>query len=125
MIETALGRIAFSIAGVIIGEILCEIWRTYFWGIASLDMTIKSIRTKKDSSPLRVLEHYHHGLLCLILSKLACYPLREILFGISLSLLLDEILQDNPFAIGKDHFYQSTIIGAILVLVFLWIYLAL
>jgi len=104
------------IIGVILGVIVCRIWECMFWGVASL-------RKTKLTTCLKVLEHYHIGLYSLILSALLFEPISGVLLGLGLELIIEELLQHNPLAIGKDHFYTSSIIGGMLLIILLLVYL--
>jgi len=105
-------NIVCLVAGMIIGYVICEVWRECFWGVAKLK--IRAIKERKNASFLRILEHYHHALILMIIGLLAPEPYDCLFHGVSFSLMLDEVSQDNPFAIGKDHFVPSTILGIIL-----------
>ena len=100
-----------TVLGMVIGALICAVWRVRFSNIESL----YKLRTL-----LKALEHYHHGLLLIIISSFVASPsLSSFLFGLGSYLIIDEANQDTPFAYGKDTFKASTSIGVILVVI--WI----
>jgi len=88
----------FSI-GLVLAFLLDAVWRIRFWG--------------KDRGKLRVLEHYHWGLLIMILSKTLE---NTFLLGLGVGLIISEELQKHPFGLNSDHFKQSTILGITLLI---------
>lgn len=99
--------ILIMILGFLIGTLISSLWSYYFDGYFSLIYNF--------SHYLRVLEHYHHGLFLVILSCILPDPLKSLLFGLGIQLIIDERYQNNPFALGKEYFEYSTIIGIFLV----------
>ena len=55
----------------------------------------------------------------MICSFLVPDPFKSFMIGLGVQLIMDERCQDHPFAIGKKYFKQSSIVGIILVAVFL------
>ena len=99
----------FAILGMALGALICAVCRVKFSGIELLDR----LRTF-----FKALEHYHHGLLLIIISNLTGIPsLSSFLLGLGTFLIIDEANQDNPFAYGKDTFESSTFIGLILLII--------
>jgi len=95
-----------TVLGMVIGALICAIWRVKFNSIEALNR----LRTF-----LKALEHYHHGFLLIIISNFVTSPsLSSLLFGLGSYLVIDEANQDTPFAYGKDTFKSSTFIGVVL-----------
>ncbi|UCH31732.1 MAG: hypothetical protein JSV05_09645 [Candidatus Bathyarchaeota archaeon] len=90
------------IVGVFLGIIFDFLWwRT---GISKYERRIE------------LFEHYHWGMVLLILVKIFLAS-SEIFFafaGTGISLILAEVTQEHPFAIRSSHPLSSTLIGAIL-----------
>ena len=93
------------ILGMVIGALICAIWKVKFSNIEALN----KLRTF-----LKTLEHYHHGLVLIIISSLVNSNLSSFLFGLGAYLIIDEANQDTPFAYGKETFKSSTLTGVIL-----------
>jgi len=91
--------ILFS-TGILIGEII--------------DCLYDNKLNKHD--PLHIVEHYHWGMILLMINN-------PLLNGLGVSMILDENRSECRFAIGKEHFIRSTIIGIILfiILMYRWI----
>ena len=98
------------ILGFLIGIVISSVWNHFFDGYLN--------KVYKLSNYLEILEHYHHGLVLLILSLLFTYPANEILAGIGIELICDERFQENPFALGKEYFRYSLCLGFVLVTIF-------
>ncbi|MEM2233838.1 MAG: hypothetical protein QXP81_09915 [Nitrososphaerota archaeon] len=107
--------------GFLFGLVLDRIW----W---------ESGASKYDKG-VAVLEHYHWGLLSWIISYFVPLIVSFFLWGLGLALVLAEWAQigewengtwrrGHPFAYGSNHFASSTIIGAVLVsiVVFLFVF---
>jgi len=99
--------IRFLILGFLIGALISSVWDYYFDGYFC--------KIYRLSNYLEILEHYHHGLILIITSFLFTYPVNYILTGIGIQLIYDERIQKNPFALGKEYFKYSSIIGITLV----------
>ena len=67
------------------------------------------VRDIRDT--MKILEHYHHGLALLAASMFINGPLKLILIGLGAQLVSDERVHSHPFAIGKSHFRESSILG--------------
>jgi hypothetical protein len=74
---------------------------------------------------LEVLEHYHWGLVVLMLTKmLQIFSKLTFSFaGLASIFILLEVVQEHPFAVGSDHQVSSTIVGILLlaVLLLIWV----
>jgi len=106
--------LGFLILGFLIGVLISSIWDYYFDGYFC--------KLHRLSNYLKILEHYHHGLILLILSFIFTYPVNYILTGIGIQLICDERVQKNPFALGKEYFKYSSIIGTTLVTILMVMY---
>ena len=93
------------ILGIIIGAIITSIWELYFNGIL--------VRIK-DRYPFCILEHYHSGLILLIISTFISPTIGLLLQGIGVFLIIDERYQSNPFGIGKQYQNYCLLLGIIL-----------
>jgi len=100
--------------GIILGSLICSIWRIKF----SHFETISKIR-----SALKPIEHYHHGLVLILLSLYAPYHVSLFLLSLGSYLIVDEANQNCPFAYGKETFWISTFIGLILLALLIGLYL--
>lgn len=95
-----------SLTGLALAFLADAIWRAKFWG--------------KDRGKLRVLEHYHWGL---VLCTLGFALKKLIIVSAGFGLIIAEELQQHPFAMGSDHFKWSTILGFVLLVVTVLAYL--
>lgn len=93
------GELFFFSIGLILASTLDVVWRLYFYG--------------EDKGILRILEHYHWGLIFMVLYLLLGNP---VLLGLGAGLVIAEALQKHPFSLGSDHFPESTIIGIALLI---------
>jgi len=100
--------------GVLIGALLSSIWRIKFSHFEFLS---------KLRSALKPIEHYHHGLILILLSLYAPYHVSLFLLSLGSYLIIDEANQDRPFAYGKDTFLISTFIGIILLALLIGLYI--
>ena len=96
--------------GLIIAFILDAIWRKYFWGTFEVFLLKTRLDKYSELYFLAMLEHYHWGLLSIILYLLFN---NDVLLGVGTGLVITEALQSKPFAIGSGLFLESTIIGLI------------
>ncbi len=73
----------------------------------------------KYEKRLEVFEHYHWGMLSLIILKMLLRVHSAFLFfaGTGICLIVAEFTQDHPFALRSNHESSSTIIGIALVVV--------
>jgi len=94
------------IIGLWIGGIANAVW--YYWW-AYLGARKGEPLGKYKWSILSLFEHYHHSTILYILAFRLRLPIVSPIFiGIATVLLLDEcIAQEEPFAIGSDHFAES------------------
>jgi len=92
--------------GFFVGILIDAIWSIRLNG---LDTTLK----------LNILEHYHWAIVLLLVYMM--YP-NAFFLGLAMALFLDE-MRHKPFAIGKDHFVQSTLLGILIVVIVLLYYL--
>ena len=116
--------IEFFLAGFELG-----IWLLWFLlgvtvGVA-LDYLWWKTGVGKYEKRLEMFEHYHWGLILLILMRtLISFNAIFLSFsGMGTSFILAEITQQHPFALKSNHQLSSTIIGAILSVftVFTWV----
>jgi hypothetical protein len=84
-------------------------------GIAS-DLIWRRTGINKYERRIESLEHYHWGLVLLILLRflLASSDAFISLVGTSVTLILSEITHEHPFALKSNHQFSSAAIGAIL-----------
>ena len=94
--------------GLITAFVVDAVWRQYFYGLFTLNI----------SDRLRIIEHYHWGLLAIIIYLITgvAYAL-----GLGAGLVIAESLQENPFAMGKKYFIQSSIIGLIETIIIIYL----
>jgi len=90
---------------------------------AALDYPWRKTGISKYERGLEALEHYHWGLVSLIVAKL--FDFGAIYAGAGLYLILVELTQKHPFAIKSDHDLPSTIIGLILVTILIFTFIIL
>jgi len=64
-------------------------------------------------NPLAVAEHYHFGLVSLIIAPHA-KGVKPYLVGVGGGLIASEATQENPFGVGKPTFGASTTLGMFL-----------
>ncbi|MBU7005033.1 MAG: hypothetical protein HXS50_05660 [Theionarchaea archaeon] len=71
---------------------------------------------------LHVLEHYHFGIVCMMVWLLEHH---DWLLGLAAALFIAEWTGDrsHPFGVGKSHFVSSTIVGLILTVALVLLYL--
>ncbi len=83
----------------------------FFLGLVLDVIWSKKLNMQYDKA--HVIEHYHWGLILILIDK--WIPL-NILSGVAAALIVSEWTGDrlHPFAWGKNHFKQSTIIGLII-----------
>ena len=84
----------------------------HFW---RLFLNVKEV----DRAFLHNLEHYHWAI---FLTTIYLIFRNEFLIGLAIAFAGDELLQDKPFAYGKPHFIESTILGLLFVWLFLFVY---
>jgi hypothetical protein len=84
-------------------------------GVA-LDYLWRKLGIGKHEGRFEVFEHYHWGLLSLILMKtlLNLSAFFTSFLGIGAFFIFAEIVQEHPFALKSSHQLSSTMIGAIL-----------
>lgn len=79
----------------------------------------------KYEKRLEVFEHYHWGMLSLIVLKMLLRFHNAFLFfaGTGICLIVAEFTQDHPFALRSNHQIASTIIGIafVVVMVLTWV----
>jgi hypothetical protein len=88
--------------GVILSIILSIIWTK---------------RLREELDIIVEIEHYHWGLVSLIIGVLLSdihSDIHYFFFGLGLMLIIDESLQKHPFAYGSKHFLVSSMIGFVL-----------
>jgi len=102
--------IAYLILGFIIGVLICSIWDTYLGKVHTIQ--------KLKANLYEILEHYHWGLICLIISE---YILGELFLGIGVALIIDERLHDKPFGYKKKYFLNTVALGLILMYTYVFI----
>jgi hypothetical protein len=93
-----------AILGAGLGAVLNGLWRAFFWSSDAVWSKYELWR------PLTWLEHFTWALVLWILSLLVW----EGFFWTGLVLMIDESVQDHPFAIGSGHELQTYLIGTIL-----------
>jgi hypothetical protein len=93
-----------AILGAALGAVLNGLWRKFCW---SSDAEWSKYELWR---PLTWLEHFTWALVLWILSLLVW----EGFFWTGLVLMIDESVQDHPFAIGSGHEKESWLIGLIL-----------
>jgi hypothetical protein len=83
----------------------------FFLGLVLDVVWSKGLNLKVDKAP--IMEHYHWGLILILIDK---YLPWNLLSGIAAALIVSEWTGDklHPFAWGKTHFKESTIIGLII-----------
>ena len=93
---------ALLVIGLWIGGALNAVWYSFF-------RELSLYRLYPRAPILSLFEHYHWATILYIAGfRLALPILPPILIGIATVLLLDEcIAQEEPFAIGSDHFAES------------------
>ncbi len=99
-------ELTLSLLGVLVGLLI---------GVA-LDYLWRKTGVSKYEGSLEVFEHYHWGLVLLILVE-TLTELNNVfpfLVGIATLFILAEVTQKHPFAIKSDHQLSSTVIGIIL-----------
>jgi len=74
------------------------------------------VEGEPEKSPLAFLEHYHFGLLSIIIGKIINSKLSPYLYGFGSGLIFSEVLGDHPFGIGKSEYEVrgNIILGSIL-----------
>lgn len=82
---------------------------------AALDYPWRKTGVNKYERRLKALEHYHWGLVFLIVAKLFDFAL--VYAGVGLYLILVELTQKHPFAVRSNHSLPSTIVGLILAVI--------
>lgn len=93
--------------GFLAGTALNHVWRLFF-------------NMKVDRGALlAACEHYHWAI---FLTTLYVVFHNEFLIGLAMAFAGDELLQDRPFAYGKDHFIESTMLGLFFAWLFLFVY---
>lgn len=93
--------------GFLAGVALNHFWRLF--------LNVKEV----DRALLHDFEHYHWAIFLATIYLI--YP-NEFLIGLAMAFAGDELLQDRPFAYGKKHFIESTIIGLLFIWLFLLVY---
>ena len=93
-------------------------------GVA-IDLLWTRTSINKYERRLEVLEHYHWGLVALMLTRVLQVYIRLTLAlaGLASIFILLEIVQDHPFAFRSDHQISSTGTGVLLIciLCLIWI----
>lgn len=126
-------NIYFFVLGALFGFIACIFWERF--GIPDfikkyISVIISSIialypemSTILEKLPIIISawEHYHIGLVLLLLAKHCPPPLNNFMHGISMALIIDERFQDHPFGMGKETEDYSIIIGIVLLLILCFI----
>ncbi len=90
---------------------------------AALDYPWRKTGVNKYERKLEALEHYHWGLVSLIVAKL--FNFGAIYAGVGLYLIPVELTQKHPFAIKSNHDLPSTVIGLILVAILIFAFIIL
>ena len=90
---------------------------------AALDYPWRKTGVNKYERGVEALEHYHWGLVFLIVAKL--FDFGAIYAGVGLYLILVELTQKHPFAIKSDHDLPSTMFGLILVIILIFAFIIL
>jgi hypothetical protein len=101
---------------------------SFLMGLA-IGVAIDQLWTKtsinKYERRLELLEHYHWGLVILMLARLLHTFSKLTLSGAGLAsiFILLEVVQEHPFAFRSDHQVSSTIVGILLlaVLMLVWV----
>ena len=90
-----------------------------------LDFLWWRLGVSKYEKRLEVFEHYHWGMLSLIVLKMLLGFHNAFLFfaGTGICLIVAEFAQDHPFALRSNHEVSSTIIGIafVVVMVLTWV----
>ncbi len=94
-------------------------------GGALLDFVWRTTGISKYERRLEVFEHYHWGLLFLILVKtlLGFIVISFSFAGAGITLIVTEITQNHPFALKSNHQKSSSAIGIIFLFltIFIWL----
>ena len=110
--------------GLIFGLIADRMWMSS----GDLDKDIES--AGKWLKWLTWFEHYHWAIVFVILygrfNSLTIFgftfPL-IVALGLATALLLGEHFQNHPYGYGSDHFIQSTVIGAFLIIILIYCFI--
>jgi hypothetical protein len=100
-----------AIVGAGVGALMNGLWRAFFWSSDAVWSKHQLWR------PLTWLEHFTWALVLWILS----FVLWSGFFWTGLVLLIDESVQDHPFAIGSGHEKQTLVIALVLVALLAWV----
>ncbi len=92
---------------------------------AAIDHLWTKTSINKYERRLEALEHYHWGLVVLMLTKMV-QTFGKLAFssaGLASIFILLEVVQEHPFAFQSDHQVSSTVVGILLltVLLFIWV----
>ena len=101
--------------GFVIGLILNGIW-WYWWAFLGMRRGKKPLGKYKWPA-LSILEHYHWATILAILGFRLKIPF---LVGVSIAWFADEgLAQQHKFALGSDHFRESTLVEILILAVWL------
>lgn len=87
---------------------------------ALLDVFWFNINYSKYEKGFEVFEHYHVGILLGMIGVIFSQPF---FLGLFIILFVKESDQTHPFALGSDHFRNSTIIGLVTFICLLCVYI--
>jgi len=99
----------------------------FFLGLAVgilFDLLWRRTGISKYEGKVEMLEHYHWGLILLILARIVKI-LSATFAGMGLYLVFAELTQRHPFATESNHELSSTIIGLILAILLILAYVTL
>lgn len=114
----------FSKLGPEMVYLICSFLIGLAVGVA-IDLLWTRTSLNKYERRLEVLEHYHWGLVALMLTRVlqTFVKLTYALAGLASIFILLEVMQEHPFAFRSDHQMSSTSVGIslICILCLLWI----